>query len=167
MLHSINRPSFTAWLSLLLEILVSMRLPVVCWPGCDVIDFEIDLIFLIKSFFYMTRNSRQKFNILRTIKAFQGNKKYFSSFLKGFYLPKIVSDLRVPESASLSSGESFLRIFSNWKKYVSLSTWIEWMALISFCCYFYPHKIRWEVIWYSLTTNYTQKHADEVTKFVM
>ena len=35
---------------------------------------------------HMTKKSRQKFRI---------NKKHFSSFLKGFQLPKIASDLKV------------------------------------------------------------------------
>ena len=56
-----------------------------------------NLIFLIKlllSFFcYMTKKSRQKLKNLENEKRW--NKKHFSSFLKGFQLPKIVSDLRV------------------------------------------------------------------------
>ena len=39
----------------------------VCWPSCDVINFEINLIFLIKRFIYMA----QKLNILRTKRAFK------------------------------------------------------------------------------------------------
>ena len=60
--------------------------------GCDVIKFEIYLIFLIKPFFYMTKKSRQKLKYLRTKRAFYVKQK---SFLKGFPLPRIVSDLRV------------------------------------------------------------------------
>ena len=41
----------------------------VCLPGCDVINFEINLIFLIKSFFYMTKKSRQKFKYLDNKKS--------------------------------------------------------------------------------------------------
>ena len=37
-----------------------MCIAMVCEPGCDVINFEINLIFLIKSFSYMTKKSRQK-----------------------------------------------------------------------------------------------------------
>ena len=57
-------------------------------PGCDVINFEINVIVLIKSFFYMNKKSRQKLKYL-------GNEKNFSSFLNGFQLPKIVSDMGV------------------------------------------------------------------------
>ena len=42
------------WLSLLLEILGNMSIEIVYYPGCDVMDFEINLIFLIEPFFYMT-----------------------------------------------------------------------------------------------------------------
>ena len=51
MLYSINRPSFIAWFPLLLEILGNMCIAIVCYAGCDVMDFEINLIFLIESFF--------------------------------------------------------------------------------------------------------------------
>ena len=46
-----------------------------CLPGCDVINLEINLIFQIKPFFYMTKKSRQKLNILRMERW---NKKHFS-----------------------------------------------------------------------------------------
>ena len=43
MLYSVNWPNFTAWFSLLLEILVNMCIVVVCKLGYDVINFEIKL----------------------------------------------------------------------------------------------------------------------------
>ena len=89
MLHTFNLPNFIIWMPLLLEILGSMCIVIVCLPDCDVINFEINLIFLIKPFFYMTKKSRQNLNILRKKRAF------FSSFWKGFQLAKIISDLRV------------------------------------------------------------------------
>ena len=51
MLYSINWPNFIAWLCLLLEILGNMCIGIVCVPGCDVMDFDINLIFQIESFF--------------------------------------------------------------------------------------------------------------------
>ena len=51
MLYSINWPNLIAWLPLLLEILGNMWIAIVCYPGCDVINFETNLIFLIESFF--------------------------------------------------------------------------------------------------------------------
>ena len=56
---SINRPSFIFWLSLLLEILGNVCIALDWFPGCDVINFEINLIFLIKPFFCMTKKSRK------------------------------------------------------------------------------------------------------------
>ena len=58
-----------------------------------VISFEINFIYQINLFFYITKKSRQKFEFLESEKIFQGEiKKHFSSFLKSFHLPKIVSD---------------------------------------------------------------------------
>ena len=70
MLHSANWPDFIAWLPLLLEILVNMCIAIVCKPGCVVTDFEINLIFLIKPFSYITKKSRQKFKYLENKKSF-------------------------------------------------------------------------------------------------
>ena len=39
--------------------------------GCDVINFEIDLLFLIKQFFETTEISRQKFKYLENEKSFE------------------------------------------------------------------------------------------------
>ena len=52
MLYFINWPNFITWLSFLLEILVNMCIAAVCEAGYDVIDSEINLIFLIKPFSY-------------------------------------------------------------------------------------------------------------------
>ena len=65
MLYSINRPNSIVWLPLLLEILGNMCIAIVCKPGCDVINFKINLIFLIKPFFYMTKNVKTKTEICR------------------------------------------------------------------------------------------------------
>ena len=58
------------WLFLILEILGNMRIAIVCIPGCDVINFEINLVFLIKPFFYMTKKLKQKFKYLENEKSF-------------------------------------------------------------------------------------------------
>ena len=60
---------------------------------CDVKNSEINLIFLIKPFFYVIKKSRQKLKYLENEKSLRWNKKHFSSFLKGFQLGKIVSYL--------------------------------------------------------------------------
>ena len=61
MLYSINISNFLVWLPLLIEILGNMCIEIACFPYGDVINFEINLIFLIMPFFYMTKNkTRQK-----------------------------------------------------------------------------------------------------------
>ena len=50
-LYSINWPNFIVWLLLLLEILANICIAIVFYPGCDVMDFEINPIFLIEPFF--------------------------------------------------------------------------------------------------------------------
>ena len=72
MIHSINWPNFIVWLHLLLEILDNICITIVCYPCCDVIKFEINLIFLIKPFYYMTKRSRQKLKYLEKGKSFWG-----------------------------------------------------------------------------------------------
>ena len=82
---SIQWPDFIVWLALLLEILqLFHRL----WGH----KFEINLVFLIKPFSYMTKKSRQKFwNIWRMKGAFNVKWKAFFiiSFSKCFQLPKL------------------------------------------------------------------------------
>ena len=62
--YSINWPSFLFWLPLLCGILGNMCIAISCFNGCDVINFEINLIFLMKSFFCMTKKRRPKFKYL-------------------------------------------------------------------------------------------------------
>ena len=47
-----------------------MCIAVVCFVGCDVINFEIDFVFLIKPFFYTIKNSRQKLKYIENEKSF-------------------------------------------------------------------------------------------------
>ena len=70
MSYSIDSPNFIVWLPIFLEILGNMGLVIVCWPGCIVINFEINLIFLIKPFFYVTKKSRKKIKYLENKKSF-------------------------------------------------------------------------------------------------
>ena len=100
MLYFINWPNFNVWLSLLLEILSNMSIVIVYLPGCDVINFEINLNFLIKLFFYKTKKSRQNLNILRTRRSFKVKQKVFFIIFKGLSVAK--NCLR-PDSAPLYS----------------------------------------------------------------
>ena len=72
LLYSINWPSFIVWLPLLREILSNMCIAIVCWPVCDVINFEINLIFLINPFSLIWPKIQDKnLNILRKKRAFK------------------------------------------------------------------------------------------------
>ena len=66
-----------------------------CFPGCEVIKYEINLIFLIKPFSSMTKFSRQIFKYLEKENNFLGEIK---RVFKGFSVAK--NCLR-PESAPL------------------------------------------------------------------
>ena len=47
-----------------------MCIIIVCFLGCEVINFEIDLIFLMKSFLHMTKKSKHKFKYFENEKSF-------------------------------------------------------------------------------------------------
>ena len=64
-LYSTDWPSFIVWLSLLLAILGRMCIVVIFCPACGAIKFEINLKLLIKSFFYITKRSKQKCKYLK------------------------------------------------------------------------------------------------------
>ena len=58
-LYSMNWANFIFSFPLLLEILAKMCILIACYPGCGVIIFKINPIFLIKPFLYMTRKSKK------------------------------------------------------------------------------------------------------------
>ena len=94
MLYSINWPNFNAWLPFFFEILVNMCIVIVCEPSRDVINFEINLIFLIKPFSYMTNKSRQKLKYLENEKSFQREiKGIFHLFYMAFRCQKLSQTL--------------------------------------------------------------------------
>ena len=79
MLYSINCPSFIVWVPLLLETLGNMCISIVCFPGRNVTNFGIGLIFLIKPFPYMTEKVKTKILIPWGQKELlRWNKKRFS-----------------------------------------------------------------------------------------
>ena len=88
MLYSINWPNVIIWLSLLLEILSNMWIAIDCWPGCDIIDFEISPIFITKPFLYITKKSRQKFKYLEKEKSFKGEKEVIFIIFRGLLAAK-------------------------------------------------------------------------------
>ena len=54
-----------------------MCIVIVCELGCDVINVEISLIFLIKAFFIWQKKSRQKFKHLEIEKRFEDKIIFF------------------------------------------------------------------------------------------
>ena len=58
------------WSPLLWEISGNMCISIVCEPGCDVMNFEVNLIFLIKPFFLHDKKSGQKLKYLENEKSF-------------------------------------------------------------------------------------------------
>ena len=90
MLYSINWPNVIVWWPLLFEILDNMRIAIVCFPGCDVLNFEINPIFLIKPFYYLTKMLRQKFKYLENKKSFWGEiKSIYYHFWRAFNCQKL------------------------------------------------------------------------------
>ena len=74
MLYSINWPNLIVLLPLPPEILINTYIEIFCEPGSDVINnvlnFEISLIFLIKSLLFRNTKSRQKPKYLENKKSF-------------------------------------------------------------------------------------------------
>ena len=72
-LYSINWPNFIVWLPLFLEALGNICFATICFPGYDVISFQMNLIFLIKPFLYRTK--RQNLEYLESKTSFWGELK--------------------------------------------------------------------------------------------
>ena len=88
------------WLIYVLQLFVN--------PSCNVINFEINLILLTKSFFDLTKNSRQKFKYFENEKSFEGEiKRVFFIIFKGISVAKNILGL---ESARLK--EYIIRYFA-------------------------------------------------------
>ena len=66
----INWPNFIVCFPLLCEIMGNICIAIVCKPGCDVMNFEVSLIFLIKPFFLHGQKSWQKLKYLENEKNF-------------------------------------------------------------------------------------------------
>ena len=58
-------------------------------------NFEINLIFLLRLFFYVTKKSRQKFKYLENEKSLKREIKTIFHHFNGFSVAKIISDLRL------------------------------------------------------------------------
>ena len=62
------------------------------FPSCDVINFEMNLAFLIKPFYYLTKKSRQTFKYLENKKTYSGEINAFIIF-KG---PSVAKNSLIP-----------------------------------------------------------------------
>ena len=75
-----------------------MCIAIGCFSSCDVINFEINLTFLIKPFSYMTKSQELNLNILGMKRAFNVKQKTFSIIFKGL---SVASNCLKPESGLL------------------------------------------------------------------
>ena len=120
MLYSINWPNVIIWLSLLLEILSNMWIAIDCWPGCDIIDFEISPIFITKPFLYITKKSRQKFKYLEKEKSFKGEiKSIFYHFWKASSCQKLFQTCKYPFKMQFPEELKCLKFWLVWNLLLS------------------------------------------------
>ena len=97
-----NWPNLIVWLPLPLEMLGNEFIAIACFPGCDFINLEINLIFLIKQFFYMTKLSRQKLKYLED-KQKSKIKSIFPQFWRAFICQKLAQTWECVFSVSFRS----------------------------------------------------------------
>ena len=69
-LSSVDWPNFNVWLPLLLEILGNMSVPIACFPGGDIINFEL-VSFWSRCFTTWQKIQDKNLNISRTKRAFK------------------------------------------------------------------------------------------------
>ena len=131
-LYSNNWPNFIIWLSLLLAILGNMCIANVCFPGRDVIIFEINFILLIKLFYYMTKKSRQKFKYLQKERwKKRGEKKLFHifkrfSFAKNSPRPES-APFRISFKESCCNETNFFLFSFLFKPYLHLQVFLHFL----------------------------------------
>ena len=66
-----------------------MCVAIVSFSGCDFMNFETNVIFLMKPFFYMTKKSRQKLKYLENKENLQAEvKSIFHHFQRAFSCQK-------------------------------------------------------------------------------
>ena len=87
------------------EILGNICIAIICFPVCDFVNFEINLIFLIKHFCYMTKKSKQELKHLRMKRTFKVKLKAFFIIFKWLSVAK---NCLTPESPPLSYETGFV-----------------------------------------------------------
>ena len=78
MICSINWPNLLVWLPLLLEILGNMCIAIVCFPGCYVINFKINLA--NQAVFLRDQKIKTKFKFIENEKSCRDTLKAFDDF---------------------------------------------------------------------------------------
>ena len=79
---------FHCLIAFLLQKLGNICIKIVCYSGCDVIKFEINLIVLIKPFRYITKKSRQNLIYLEKERSFWDKIKIFFIIFNGLSVAK-------------------------------------------------------------------------------
>ena len=105
MLYSISWTDFILWLPLLLEILDILFLVFICFPVCEVINFEFNF-FYQAIFLHNQKIQNKNLNIFRTKEAFKIKFKVFFYQFKGL---SVVRNCLRSESESLRKAISFHR----------------------------------------------------------
>ena len=82
---------FTVWLPFFLEKLGKIYIAIVCFRGCGIPNFRINLIFLINLFFYTIKESGQTFTYLENKESFSGKLKSIFHHVKGLCLRQKLS----------------------------------------------------------------------------
>ena len=84
-----------------------MSIAIVFFSGCDIINFEFTLNFIIRPFFYMTKNSKQTFNF-KMKRDFKMKKAFFIIF-KGISVAKKKNCLRSENAPLIHSGQGLCK----------------------------------------------------------
>ena len=119
LIYFINRSNSIVWFPLRLEILGSMCIAIICCTLCDIKNFEINLSFLFKLFFYITKTSGQKCNYLKNKKSYYHEiKSIFRHFERAFIesnkkniFRRGGSDFKLPTLKKARSAVNFVLIF--------------------------------------------------------
>ena len=89
--YSADWPNFIVWLPLLCEILSNIGIAIACKPGCDVMNFQVNLNLFNQAVFHTWPKCRDKnLNILRMERAFKMKWKAFFIIFKGLSINQII-----------------------------------------------------------------------------
>ena len=109
-----------------------MCIVIVCFPSCGVINFEINLIFGIKPFFYMAKKSRQKIKYLenknRITYIFSISLKLWACYITGQWGEFIVENATLYLHILSWHTEKFISFFdeiSNFRNRMLMSQTLE------------------------------------------